>query len=133
MPTAGNQGTIISVEDLFFNMNVRRKALRSPAEEYQKISEVVGKYAIHNAKVGFALRKTAENNDIRTQPGSNCTENIRIVYGNIIARELIEVDMKNENLKFNLHGYISNVNYSTKKFNFLLFINHRLVECSSEF
>lgn len=49
---AGNQGTIITVEDLFYNMNVRRNALRSPAEEYQKISDVVSKYAIHNSHVG---------------------------------------------------------------------------------
>lgn len=51
-PTAGNQGTQITVEDLFYNMAVRKRALRSIPEEYQKISDVVGKYAIHNAKVG---------------------------------------------------------------------------------
>lgn len=33
-------------------MKVRKNALRSPAEEYQKISDVVSKYAIHNATVG---------------------------------------------------------------------------------
>lgn len=33
-------------------MTVRKKALRSPAEEYQKIAEVVSKYAIHNSHVG---------------------------------------------------------------------------------
>lgn len=52
-PTAGNQGTIITVEDLFYNMTVRKKALRSPAEEYQKVTEVVSKYAVHNADVGI--------------------------------------------------------------------------------
>ena len=40
---AGNQGTQIVVEDLFYNMPMRRKALRSPAEEYNKIADVVGK------------------------------------------------------------------------------------------
>ena len=43
-PCAGNQGTQIVVEDLFYNMPLRRKALRSPAEEYNKIVDVVGKY-----------------------------------------------------------------------------------------
>lgn len=57
-PTAGNQGTQITVEDLFYNMNVRKKSLRSSSEEYQKISDVVGKYAIHNANVGeFSARQ----------------------------------------------------------------------------
>ncbi|KAF0303949.1 DNA mismatch repair protein Mlh1 [Amphibalanus amphitrite] len=40
-PCAGNVGTQILVEDLFFNMAARRQALRSPAEEFNKISEVV--------------------------------------------------------------------------------------------
>lgn len=74
------------MEDLFYNMNVRQKVLRSPGEEYQKISDVVGKYAIHNCKVGFALKKQGGNNDIRTPPNSNHADNIRTIYGNVIAR-----------------------------------------------
>jgi DNA mismatch repair protein MLH1 len=38
------------------------------------------------------------------------------------------VDASDETLKMKLKGYISNVNYSAKKYNMLLFINHRLVE-----
>lgn len=34
-------------------MTVRKKALRSSAEEYQKVTEVVSKYAVHNADVGI--------------------------------------------------------------------------------
>lgn len=85
-PTAGNQGTIITVEDLFYNMHVRQRALRSPAEEYNKIFEVVSKYAVHNAGIGFALKKHGENNDIRTPPNSTQIENIGIIYGNAITR-----------------------------------------------
>lgn len=88
-PAAGNQGTQITVEDLFYNMSVRKKALRSPAEEYQKISEVVSKYAIHNSKVGFCLKKSGENIDIRTPVNSNYIDNIRIIYGNTIARYVV--------------------------------------------
>ncbi|XP_044272404.1 DNA mismatch repair protein Mlh1 [Tribolium madens] len=131
LPTAGNQGTIITVEDLFFNMSVRKKALRSPAEEYQKISEVVGKYAIHNSKVGFGLRKSTENNDIRTPPDSTCVENIRIIYGNSIAREVVDFELQNDILNFKARGHMTNVNYSSKKLTFLLFINNRLVDCNN--
>lgn len=65
-PTAANQGTQIIVEDLFYNMNIRKRALRSAAEEYQKISDVVQKYAVHNASVGkfvynFSLSKYCNN------------------------------------------------------------------------
>lgn len=130
-PVAGNQGTIITVEDLFYNMTVRKKALRSPAEEYQKISDVVSKYAIHNSKVSFSLKKSGENNDVRTPSNSNTVENIRIIYGNSIARELVEFSLDNEPLSFKAKGFITNVNYSSKKIIFLLFINHRLVDCQS--
>ncbi|CAG9814820.1 unnamed protein product [Phaedon cochleariae] len=130
-PMAGNQGTIITVEDLFYNMNVRKKALRSPAEEYQKVADVVGKYAIHNASVGFAFKKSGDNNDIRTPQNSSHIENIRIIYGNEIAKELMEFSMENQMYNLKLKGYITNVYYSTKKFQFLLFINNRLVDCQS--
>lgn len=131
-PTAGNQGTQITVEDLFYNMTVRKRALRSPAEEYQKISEVVGKYAVHNARVGFCLKKSGENVDIRTPCESSHVDNIRIIYGNAVARELVEFSLENEACKFKVEGCMTNVNYTSKKFNFLLFINHRLVDCQSE-
>ncbi|XP_066260659.1 DNA mismatch repair protein Mlh1-like [Euwallacea similis] len=130
-PIAGNRGTIITVEDLFYNMNVRRNALRSGTEEYQKISDVVSKYAIHNATVGFALKKHSGSNDLRTPENSNHKENIRLIYGSCIARELIEFEVEDSNLQFKCTGYITNVNYSTKKFQFLLFINHRLVDSQS--
>ncbi|XP_028130012.2 DNA mismatch repair protein Mlh1 [Diabrotica virgifera virgifera] len=130
-PLAGNQGTIITVEDLFYNMNVRKKALRSPAEEYQKVADVVSKYAVHNAPIGFALKKSNDGNDIRTPQNSTTVDNIRILYGNGIAKELLEFSMENQQFQFSAKGYISNVNYSPKKFQFLLFINHRLVDCQS--
>lgn len=79
IPCAGNQGTQITVEDLFYNVITRKKALRSANEEYQKIFEVVGSYGIHNASVGFVLKKFGENTDLRTPVKSSYIENIRIV------------------------------------------------------
>ena len=40
---AGNQGTLITVEDLFYNVSTRRKSLKSPSEELAKITEVIMK------------------------------------------------------------------------------------------
>ncbi len=45
------------VEDLFYNVATRRKALKSPGEEHAKIAEVMSRYAIHNAGVAFTLKK----------------------------------------------------------------------------
>lgn len=78
-PCAGNNGTQITVEDLFYNVIARKKALRSPTEEYTHIMEVVGGYAIHNSHVGFTLKKFGENTDLKTPLKSSVIENVRIV------------------------------------------------------
>ncbi|XP_021924732.1 DNA mismatch repair protein Mlh1 isoform X2 [Zootermopsis nevadensis] len=113
-------------------MSTRRRALKSVSEEHNKIAHIVEHYAVHNAHVGFTLKKQGESlADIRTPPNSTVVDNIRIIYGNNIAKELVEVDASDETLKMKMKGYISNVNYSAKKYNMLLFINHRLVESAA--
>ncbi|XP_006188413.1 DNA mismatch repair protein Mlh1 isoform X2 [Camelus ferus] len=131
-PCAGNQGTQITVEDLFYNISTRRKALKNPSEEYGKILEVVGRYAIHNSGISFSVKKQGETaTDVRTLPGATTVDNIRSIFGNAVSRELIEVRCEDKTLAFRMNGYISNANYSVKKCIFLLFINHRLVESPS--
>ncbi|CAH2059384.1 unnamed protein product, partial [Iphiclides podalirius] len=128
---AGNNGTQITVEDLFYNVIARKRSLRSPTEEYTHIMDVVGGYAIHNSHVGFTLKKFGEKTDIKTAINSSVVDNIRIIHGNSIARELLEIKLDDTTLKMSLHGYVTNVNYSHKKGTMLLFINHRLVDSSS--
>ncbi|XP_005877145.1 PREDICTED: DNA mismatch repair protein Mlh1 isoform X1 [Myotis brandtii] len=131
-PCAGNQGTQITVEDLFYNISTRRKALKNPSEEYGKILEVVGRYSIHNSGISFSVKKQGETvADVRTLPNATTVDNIRSIFGNAVSRELIEVGCEDKTLAFKMKGYISNANYSVKKCIFLLFINHRLVESTS--
>lgn len=86
-PCAGKQGTLIIVEDLFYNMDTRRRALKSAAEEHNKIVEVVTKYAVHNAKVGFSLKKVGETmTEVRTPTKSSVLDNIKLLYGAAISR-----------------------------------------------
>ncbi|KAI6074841.1 DNA mismatch repair protein Mlh1 [Aix galericulata] len=154
-PCAGNQGTQVMVEDLFYNVNTRRKALKNPSEEYAKILEVVGRslsqgyaavvyqnldshaaelsrYAIHNSGISFSVKKQGDTvSDVRTLTNASTVDNIRSIFGNAVSRELIEVGCEDANLAFKMKGYITNANYSVKKSVFLLFINHRLVESTA--
>ena len=129
---AGNTGTQITVEDLFYNVSVRRKTLKNANEEHAKVVDVVSRYAIHNQGVGFTVKKYGETlADVRTLPKSSKIDNIKAIYGPSVAKELLEVTLDDKKLSFQMNGYISNANYSMKKFVFLLFINSRLVECAN--
>uniref|UniRef100_A0AAQ5YBP1 DNA mismatch repair protein MLH1 n=1 Tax=Amphiprion ocellaris TaxID=80972 RepID=A0AAQ5YBP1_AMPOC len=122
----------LQVEDLFYNVSTRRKALKSPSDEYSRIVEVVSRYAIHNSGKSFSVKKQGETvADVRTLPNASVVDNIRGVFGNAVSRELIEVGCEDQKLAYKMKGYISNANYSVKKCILILFINHRLVESSA--
>ncbi|KAI2528799.1 mutL-like 1 [Homo sapiens] len=105
-PCAGNQGTQITVEDLFYNIATRRKALKNPSEEYGKILEVVGRYSVHNAGISFSVKKQGETvADVRTLPNASTVDNIRSIFGNAVSRkrhredsdvEMVEDDSRKE-------------------------------------
>ena len=158
MSCAANQGTQIIVEDLFFNIATRsfftskcssvwieqsipnlklilitgEMPWKSGSLEFHHAADVVSKYAIHNAGVAFNLKKLGDQTlYVRTQKESSRKDNIGAIFGHVISKELVDIELTNERLKFNMSGLISNVNFNTKKLNFLLFINNRLVECSA--
>ena len=136
-PCAGNQGTQITVQDLFYNVPTRLRVLKSPADEFNRISEVMTKYAVHNSGVGFSLKRasadSAAGGEIRTQAASDVRTNISALYGSAVAKELLDFNMDESNtqLKFKASGLVTNPNFSSKKLVFLLFINNRLVGSGS--
>lgn len=113
-------------------MKQRKQSLKLPNEEYQRIFDVVSKYSVHNSRVSFTLRKQGETITLRTPSNSTQLANVRIIYGTEIANELKPVECESDQLQFKMFALTTSVNYSSKKFTFLLFINHRLVESPGE-
>ena len=91
-PCAGTRGTIICVEDLFYNVQARRKALKSPSDEWQRIVEVVSRYAVNNPHCSMNCKKAEANtSDVHTPKASTHTRNIGLLFGQAVSRELLEV------------------------------------------
>ncbi|KAF9506257.1 hypothetical protein BS47DRAFT_1374150 [Hydnum rufescens UP504] len=96
-PCAGNEGTIITVEDLFYNTPTRLSALRSPSDEYARILDVVTRYAVHNPHVSFTCKKAGLSTPDISTPSSISNSNlgtsglIKLLYGPSIARDLVRV------------------------------------------
>ncbi|CAF9917098.1 MAG: DNA mismatch repair protein [Heterodermia speciosa] len=131
-PTAGRGGTQITVEDLFYNVPSRQKAFKSPSEEYAKILDVVGRYAVHCGGVAFSCKKHGDSSiSLSTSKDASRVDSIRLIHGSAVANELISFEVSDQNLGFTASGYASNANYHVKKTTILLFINHRSVESSA--
>lgn len=93
-PAAANEGTQILVEDLFLNVPMRRKSLRSGSDEYNRLLDVVSKYAIHNAGVAISCKKYASTSpDLNTMANATVPDNIAHVYGESVRRDLTQVDV----------------------------------------
>ncbi|KAJ4342641.1 DNA mismatch repair protein Mlh1 [Didymella glomerata] len=129
-PKAGRQGTVITVEDLFYNVPSRRRAFRSASEEYAKILDLVGRYAVHCAGVAFSCKKAGDNSgsSVSVPAAAETKDRIRQIHGSAAANELVRLMAKDQRWGFKCEGWVSNANYSSKRTNLLLFINHRSVE-----
>ncbi|ONK57686.1 uncharacterized protein A4U43_C09F3030 [Asparagus officinalis] len=134
-PCAAVKGTQIMVENLFYNMTARRKTLQNCNDEYPKIVDLMSRFAIHNINVSFSCRKHGANRaDVHTVTACSKLDAIRTVYGVSVARDLMEITVSDDSATgstFKMDGFISNSNYTAKKTTMVLFINDRLVECTT--
>ncbi|EEB06576.1 MutL family protein Mlh1 [Schizosaccharomyces japonicus yFS275] len=130
-PCAGKQGTVVSVEDLFYNVPSRKVALKNGAEEFRRILLLIQKYAIHNESVSFSCKKFGDSAaTLSLSSRFRRIDRIRQVYGSNLAKNLLPFEVYGGSLLegFSAQGLVSNANYASKKTVFLLFINNRLVE-----
>lgn len=113
-------------------MPSRQKAFRSPSEEYAKILDVVGRYAVHCTGVAFSCKKHGDSSlSLSTSKDASTADCIRQIHGSAIANELIPFEVTDETWGFTASGYTTNANYHVKKTTILLFINHRSVQSSA--
>ncbi|HIZ70890.1 MAG TPA: DNA mismatch repair endonuclease MutL [Candidatus Atopostipes pullistercoris] len=98
------RGTMIKVEQLFYNTPARLKHIRSLRTEISHITNYMNRFALSNPDISFEfindgnqLMKTVGNGDIR--------QAIASVYGVNIARKMREIEA--ENFDFKVSGYTS--------------------------
>lgn len=131
-PCAGRPGTQITVEDLFYSIPNRRRAFRSPSEEYAKVLDVITRYAVHREGVAFSVKKHGETSaGFSVAAAASKLDRIRQAYGQAIAKELVDFTIEDPKWGFKASGYTTNANYSVKRTTLLLFINNRSVDSSA--
>ena len=121
------QGTVISVENLFYNVPARLKFLKSDATERQHITRFVTRYALSNPDVRFQLK--FEDRGIFHSSGSGVLrEVLASVYGLEIARVMLEItSIYDDSIK--VSGFISPPSLSrSNRREITLFVNGRWVQ-----
>ena len=117
---------------MFYNVSTRRRAFRSPSEEYAKILDVVSRHAVHCKGVAFSIKKHGESGiGISTPSTASTVDRIRQLHGTAVANELVEFSTSDQKWGFKASGWVSNANYHVKRTTILLFINHRSVDSSA--
>lgn len=84
------RGTVIAVENLFFNLPARRKFLKSVTTERRLIDEFVTRYAMAYPEVRFRLVHDGRLT-FQSSGNGNLRDVLLAVYGPEMARELLEV------------------------------------------
>jgi DNA mismatch repair protein MLH1 len=132
-PSAGVDGTTVTIDDLFFNVPMRKRAIKSVSEEYNNIMDIVGRYAVYHAGISLSLRKVGQSKiDVHTQKGTSRKDTIRHIYGASIAsnlRNFENPEFQINGKRIQIDGCLSGPNYSGgRKTTMILFINGRSVE-----
>uniref|UniRef100_A0A5S6QA50 DNA_mis_repair domain-containing protein n=1 Tax=Trichuris muris TaxID=70415 RepID=A0A5S6QA50_TRIMR len=131
-PLACNPGTVISLEDLFYNCPVRLSAVRNSSEAWKHCFECVQKFSIHFPAVGFTFKREEKLvSDLKTKAGSTVVDNVAACFCPEVARGVVEVECEDTKFGFKANGVASTTSYTGRTSLIFFFINNRLVQCDA--
>ncbi|CAF1236392.1 unnamed protein product [Adineta steineri] len=139
-PCAGTNGTLIIIEDLFYNNPIRLKMIKSPSEEYTRMVDCVMKMALRNIHVSFSLKRDSQiEPDVHTngKEATTILHNMKMLYGADMVKDMYEImiNLDDTPYKFQCKACFTGTQYSSSSksssnsMTFILFINGRLVDC----
>lgn len=121
--TGAPSGTMINVQNIFYNTPARRKFLKSNITEFSHIIDVVGHYSLVFTECGFTLEHNGER-VIEIYPKDSLRDRIKMLYGNEVAENLLEVNFNKDGII--LSGYVGKpvITYPNRSYQ-IIFVNKR--------
>ena len=121
-----NNGTIMEVKDLFFNVPARKKFLKSISRESSLINDIVTRIALSNPEISIKLF----NNDkkvINTYGTGNLKDVIRTIYGKNVYDNILYFEGSRGDIS--VHGYIGKEEIAKGSRNHQsIFVNNRYIK-----
>ncbi len=122
-------GTIMDVQDLFYNIPARLKFLRNPNTEFSYIQEIVQSIAIIHPEIAFELKKNGKT-VLKTTAQKDLKRNIKEIFSDNVTDNLKEV-LKTDDLSgLKISGFVSTPDFTrSSKKDYHIYINSRTVKC----
>ncbi|MDZ4159727.1 MAG: DNA mismatch repair endonuclease MutL, partial [Anaerolineaceae bacterium] len=125
-PSGAARGTLVRVEDLFYNVPARLNFLKTDATERHQIDGLVTRYALAYPRVriqlvhdGKALLQTSGKGDRR--------EVLASLYGAAVAKEMLEVSLEEDGMA--VSGFISPLTLTrSNRRELTFFVNGRWIQ-----
>jgi DNA mismatch repair protein MutL len=122
-------GTVVRVEDLFYNVPARLKFLKKDVTERRHIEEFVTRYALAYPDVSFQLRQD-ERVTVQTSGSGDRREVLASLYSVELAQQMLEVLAEYEQLS--IKGFTSAISHTrSNRREITFFINGRWVQDSA--
>ena len=125
-PAGAPVGTLVRVEELFYNVPARLKFLKSDVTERRQIDTLVTRYALAFPHVRFQLRQDGRLS-LQTSGDGDRRVVLAALYGLDTARQMLEVLAEDDNLQ--IRGFISPLSLTrSNRREILFFINRRPIQ-----
>ncbi len=123
-PAAGAGGTVVTVEDLFFNVPARLKFLKSDAQEEADIGSVMARFLLSRPEISFTY--IADGKKKYRSFGDGLPAALVAVYGADVLANCTQIRAEKHGVR--LHGFLGNRNfYKANRTYQSLFVNGRYV------
>jgi DNA mismatch repair protein MutL len=124
--TGAPVGTVVRVENLFFNVPARLKFLKTDTTEGRQIDTLVTRYALAYPDIRFQLKQEGKP-ALQTSGNGKRREVLAALYGVDVARQMLEVLAEEEGL--DIRGFISPTALTrSNRREIIFFVNGRPVQ-----
>ena len=124
LPAAGAQGTVVTVDDLFYNVPARLKFLKSDTQEEADIGGVMARFLLAQPEISFTY--LADGKVKYRSFGDGLAAAVVAVYGANTLENCLEIRAEKHGIK--LYGFLGNRNfYKANRTYQSLFVNGRSV------
>jgi len=121
-----NNGTIIEVRDLFFNVPARKKFLKTTSKEASLINDIITRIALANPNISFKLFNNSKK-VIHTFGNGDIKDTIRTVYGKNISDNILYFESSDDLVT--VYGYVGKEDIARgSRNNQSIFVNKRYIK-----